>query len=121
MPIWPDGCHDTNSCERNRICMYHQCRHTGKGAALGAEIDEAIVRLADNPPVPHMTSIGLPPLPPYIKVDESGELTVATGHQPYVNWLNDPERPDLILHGFFSAEDLLAIALNVQANRKMPE
>lgn len=38
-PPWPAGCHDPNSCERHRVCMYHQCRHTGKGGALGAEID----------------------------------------------------------------------------------
>lgn len=45
---WPVGCHDTASCERSRICMYHQCVHTGKGAALGAEIDAAITEAASR-------------------------------------------------------------------------
>lgn len=49
MKQWPDGCHDTDSCERHRICMYRQCVHTGKGAALGGEIDAAIRALIDAP------------------------------------------------------------------------
>jgi hypothetical protein len=46
---WPIGCHDTAWCELYRICGYHQCVHTGKGTALGAEIDAAIRRPLEAP------------------------------------------------------------------------
>lgn len=46
---WPDGCHDTASCTRHRVCTYHQCPHTGKGAALGGEIDAAIAARQSAP------------------------------------------------------------------------
>lgn len=45
---WPIGCHDTASCEYHRVCMYHQCQHTGKGAALGTEVDAAIAAIASG-------------------------------------------------------------------------
>lgn len=30
---WPVGCHDPNSCHRNKQCMYIKCRHEGTDIA----------------------------------------------------------------------------------------
>lgn len=46
---WPAGCHDIISCQKRRVCGYHQCIHTGKGAFLGAEIDAAVSDARNKP------------------------------------------------------------------------
>jgi hypothetical protein len=34
------------------MCMYHQCVHTGEGAALGVQIDAAVAALTNPAPKP---------------------------------------------------------------------
>jgi hypothetical protein len=42
MSVWPDRCRMVDRCRGARVCLYHECPHAGKGAALGAEIDVAV-------------------------------------------------------------------------------